>query len=74
MKFHLTIHTRSKHFGETAAQEQSAIIQVLRNAIARIGSGHHPIPIKDGANNEVATYEFSDDMLSHPNNHHYPHG
>ncbi len=72
--FTLRIHTRSKHFGETAAQEQHAIIEVLRNVIARIGSGHAPIPINDGARNEVATYEFSTEMLSHPENHRYPRG
>lgn len=69
--FTLTIHTRTKDFGEQPNQEQNMIQHVLAMASARIGSGLSPIPIKDRSGNEVATYEFGEGMLSHPDKHRY---
>ena len=70
--FTLRIHTRTKGFGETPAQEQNMLFHILTNAGHRIGSGHAPIPITDRDGNDVCTYEFSEDMLSHPDKHAYP--
>lgn len=70
--FVLTIHTKTKGFGETQYQEREMICHVLKAAALRIGTGHGPIAIKDIAGNDCCTYEFGDDALSHPNNHRYP--
>ncbi len=72
--FTLTIHTRTKDFGERPDQERNMIMHILREAGTRIDSGLRPIPIKDRSGNDVATYTFGKDMLSHPNNNPYPHG
>lgn len=64
--FTLTIHTRSAGFGETRAQENNAIVQILQAAAHRIGTGHSPIPLKDNSGNHVAHYEYHPGMLNHP--------
>jgi hypothetical protein len=64
--FALTIHTRTAPFGETRAQENNAVVQILQAAAQRIGSGLQPIPLKDNSGNHVAHYEYGAGMLNHP--------
>jgi hypothetical protein len=63
--FTLKIHTRTIGFGENRRQENHAVAKILLDAAHRIQTGHGPIPLKDNAGNDVAEYEFGEDMLNH---------
>jgi hypothetical protein len=64
--FTLTIHTRTGHFGESAAQERAGIARLLHQAAQEIGSSAPPTPLKDGGGHEVGSYEFGPGMICGP--------
>jgi hypothetical protein len=64
--FVLTIHTRTGHFGETAAQERGGIARLLHLATQEIQSGAAPTPLKDAGGHIVGHYEWGPGMINGP--------
>jgi hypothetical protein len=64
--FILRIHTRTGHFGETAAAERDGIVSILRQAAQQIGSGAAATPLKDTGGHIVGEYEFGPGLINGP--------
>jgi hypothetical protein len=64
--FVFTIHTRTGHFGESAAAERQAIVGLLRQAAQQIGSASPASPLKDSGGHEIGSYEFGSGMINGP--------
>ena len=61
--FTLTIHTRTGHFGSTAASERAGIAYMLQEAARQIGSGAPATPLMDRGH-EIGRYEFGSGMIN----------
>ncbi|MHC2536008.1 hypothetical protein [Bradyrhizobium diazoefficiens] len=62
--FHLLIHTRTGHFGETSMSERQAVADLLRRAAQEIASGAPAAPLKCSGGHVVGDYEFGPGMVN----------